>query len=240
MDERDERGVTFEIKLEQFSGPLQLLLELIEQEKLPITDVSLAKVTEAYLAHVDSREVPPDELADFLVVATRLLLIKSRAILPQLQLEDEEDGTNLADQLRMYKRFADAAVVVESMFRSGRVMFARERAAVVRSRGFSPPPSVTPAVLVEAFRSLLKRLEPFFALKRASLDRVVSVQERMTQLRDAIVERSRLVFRDMVGGATSRVDVVVSFLALLELMKQRVVTAVQGDAFHDIVITKTE
>ena len=230
----------FEIKLEQFSGPLQLLLDLIEGEKLSITEVSLARVTEGFLKHVDAQDVPPEELADFLIVATKLLLIKSRAILPQLQLEEEEDGSRLADQLRMYKQFVDASRTIESMYLSGNVMFPRERTILVKARGFVPPVSVTPTVLSEAFRSLLKRLEPFFALRRASLERVVSVQERMTELRDAIAERSRMMFRDMVGGATSKVDVVVSFLALLELMKQRIVKAAQGDAFQDIVISKSE
>ena len=229
----------FEIKLEQFSGPLQLLLELIEQEKLPITEVSLAKVTEDFLRHIDEREVPPEELADFLVVATRLLLIKSRAILPK-PAEPEEDGSRLADQLRMYKQFVDAAEVIERMFLSDNVMFSRERATIIRTPGFVAPSSVTPTVLFDAFQSLLKRLEPFFSLRRASLERVVSVQERMVHLRDVIMERSKLAFRDMVGSATTKVEVVVSFLALLELMKQRVVKAVQGGAFNDIVITKTD
>ena len=230
--------MSFEIKLEQFSGPLQLLLELIEGEKLPITEVSLARVTEGFLKHIDAHDVPPEELADFLVVATKLLLIKSRAILPQLQLDDEDDGTKLADQLRMYKQFVDASHAIESLYLSEKIMFPREKTVLVKTREFLPPSEVSPGVLQEAFQSLLKRLEPFFALKRASLARVVSVQERMTQLRDAIVERSHLVFRDMVGGAASKVDVVVSFLALLELMKQRIVKAVQGETFNDIVITK--
>lgn len=230
----------FEIKLDQFSGPLQLLLDLIEQEKLPITEVSLARVTEGFLQHIDANDVPPEELADFLIVATKLLLIKSRAILPQIALDEEEDGSKLADQLRMYKRFVDASRVIESMSLAGNVMFAREKAAAVRTVEFAPPASVTPGVLQEAFQSLLKRLEPFFALTRTALERVVSVQERMIELRDAVLERSRLMFSDMAGGARSRVEVVVSFLALLELMKQRVVRAVQGDSFHDIVITRSD
>jgi len=232
--------VSYEVALDQFSGPLQLLLDLIEQEKLPITEVSLARVTEDFLKHVDANDVPPEELADFLIVATKLLLIKSRAILPQLQIEDEDDGSKLADQLRMYKQFVDASRTIESMFLAGNVMFPRERTVIPKTRAFVPPASVTPSVMRESFQSLLRRLEPFFALKRASLERVVSVQERMAELRDVIVLRSRLVFRDMVGGAQSKVEVVVSFLALLELMKQRVVKAVQGDSFHDIVITKSD
>jgi segregation and condensation protein A len=232
--------VSYEVALEQFSGPLQLLLDLIEQEKLPITEVSLAKVTEGYLKHLNEHVVPPEELADFLVVATKLLLIKSRAILPQLQVEEEEDASQLADQLRMYKRFVEAAEKIESLYAAGRVMFGREKAVLPKERQFAPPQSVTTTVLRETFRSVLKRLEPFFALRQASLERVVSVQERMKQLQDAFVAKSKMMFRDVVGGAKSKVEVVVSFLALLELMKQRVVKAVQGSAFQDIILTRSD
>ena len=86
----------------------------------------------------------------------------------------------------------------------------------------------------------MKRLEPFFALERAALERVVSVQERIGQIREAILERSRMTFRDVVRGAKSKVDVVVSFLALLELVKQRLVSVVQGDSFSDIEIKHVE
>ncbi len=229
--------MSYEVALDQFSGPLQLLLELIEGEKLPITEVSLGKVTEDYLAYVNTHEVPAEELADFLVVATRLLLIKSRAILPQAVAE-EEDAGNLTEQLRMYKRFVDAAEKLEAIYLSASVLFPRERSVVPRRREFLPPPSVTPASLREAFRSLRKRLEPFFALKQTSLERVVSVQERMRQLRDAFVERSNMMFHDMIGAASSKVEIVVSFLALLELMKQRVLTAVQGESFAQIAIRR--
>ena len=92
----------------------------------------------------------------------------------------------------------------------------------------------------EAFIRLLKRLEPFFTLQKASLERIVSVQERIAHIREAILERSRLTFSDVIRGAKSKVDVVVSFLALLELVKGRVVHAVQGGRFDDITITHIE
>src|SRR3989339_270893 len=96
----------FEVSLEKYSGPLQLLLELIQKEELPITEVSLARVTEDYLNYMSQHEVPTEELADFLVIASRLLLIKSRAILPQPE-EEQEEESSLALQLRLYKLFSD-------------------------------------------------------------------------------------------------------------------------------------
>jgi len=232
--------MAYEVKLQQFSGPLQLLLELIEGKQLPITEVSLAQVADDYVRYVDAHDVPAEELADFLVIASRLLLIiKSQAILP-LPTLDEEDASALADQLRMYKAFVDASKHLEMLVGAGQAMFVREKPAVIKTEGFHPPQNADVPGLHGAFIGLLKRLEPFFALKQTSMERVVSVQERIREIRDAILERSRLTFHDIVGSATSKVEVVVSFLALLELMKQRVVLAVQKESFHDITITHAE
>lgn len=228
--------MTFEVRLQQFSGPLQLLLDFIEKEEVPITDVSLATITEDYLNHVNSNEVPTEELADFLIVATKLLYIKSKAILPLPDLDEEEEESTLALQLKMYKEFVDASKHIEKLFESSNTMFAREKTLVVKPREFVAPKGVTGSVLSKAFKSLLKRLEPFFALQAASIKRVVSVQEKIRQMQDAILERSRMTFKEVVKGAGSKVDIVVSFLALLELVKLKVVSTVQQDTFKDIEI----
>ena len=96
--------MAYQIKLEQYQGPLDVLLQLIEQDKLNITDISLADITESFLAHLDKvEELYPEELADFLVVATRLLYIKSRVLLPYLVNDDEEPITDLTEHLKIYK-----------------------------------------------------------------------------------------------------------------------------------------
>jgi len=99
----------YKVQIEQFQGPLDLLLRLIEKEKLDITEVALSKVTEQYLKHLELiEESLPEDLADFLVIATKLLYIKSKALLPYLYPEDD-DETDLAEQLKMYKLFLEAA-----------------------------------------------------------------------------------------------------------------------------------
>jgi len=228
--------MNFEVQLQQFSGPLQLLLEIIEKEELPITDVSLAKVTEDYLAHVNTHEVPTEELADFLIVATKLLYLKSKAIMPLPNLEEEEEESTLAQQLKMYQEFVRASRHIEALFGGSNKMFGREKVKFVRTEEFRAPESLTSSVLRDMFSGLLKRLEPFFTLQEASLKRVVSVQQRIRQMQDALLQRSRMTFKEVIKGAGSKVDVVVSFLALLELIKQRSVSAIQSDAFQDITI----
>lgn len=234
--------MSFSVRQDTFDGPLHLLLELIEKEELPITDVSLAKVTDDYVAYVNAHDVPSEELADFLVIATRLLLIKSRAILPVLVVEEQEDAGKLALQLRMYREFAEATKGLEQLWAAGQVMYARKpvsaRAAAVVT--FAPPPGVDLASMEKLFRVLLKKLEPFFSLQQHAMERVVSVQERMKHIRSVILERARLTFADVMKGAANKVDVVVSFLALLELMKQRVVNVVQGETFDEIHIRRVD
>jgi segregation and condensation protein A len=177
-------------------------------------------------------------LADFLVVATKLLLLKSQAILPAAEPEDEE-ASKLADQLRLYKLFADAAKHLDEKY--GKTpLFAREKQAVIQRTQFVPPQGIGGEQLHQFFVQLLKRLEPFFALKEQSLERTVSVQERMEEIRTAILTRSKFAFSDMLSTARNKVDVVVSFLAMLELVKQRVIHVVQSEAFRDIMIKRVE
>jgi segregation and condensation protein A len=232
--------MSFEVSLEQFDGPLHLLLDLIESQELPVTDVSLSLVTEAYLNHVNSTEVPPAELADFLVVATKLLLIKSRAILPIPEEDEKEDPSTLALQLRLYKEFVEASRKLEAMWDGPERSFARSQADIVKAEGFTLSPGLDTSVLQNAFRRLMAQLEPFFRIQQAAMERVVSVKERLHEIHDAILARSQMTFKQVIGKGTSKVDVVVSFLALLELVKQRIVNTVQSDSFQDIQIKRVD
>lgn len=227
--------MSFEVKLEQYAGPLQLLLELIEREQLPITDVSLTSVAQAYLQYVDTHEVASEELADFLIVASKLLWLKSKALLPE-PLEEEVGADNLAAQLRVYQQFVDASRVIEDLYASPHALYARRPTPIERAPSFVAPPSITPSVLAEAFGWVLKRLEPFLSLREASMQRVVSVQERIEQLRQALTERVRTSFHSLFGRGSSRADVVVSFLALLELVRQRAIKTTQAGLFEDIAL----
>ena len=108
-------------QLEKFSGPLDLLLSLIDEEKLDINELAISEVTEQYLRYLEAMEEKrPEELADFLVMATRLLLLKSKNLLPQLE-TDEEEGPSLEEQLRLYKAFVEASKKLNKKWLEGRV-----------------------------------------------------------------------------------------------------------------------
>jgi segregation and condensation protein A len=232
--------MAFKVQLEQFDGPLHVLLEIIQKEELPITDVSLAQVAEDYLKYVEINEVPTAELADFLIVATKLLLIKSQSILPAKELDKEIDTSTLALQLRLYKEFVEASKTLEALYNHPFESFGRHKADVVKAKSDVLETQITPQALNDSFTRLMKRLAPFFKLQTTVMERVVSVKVRLEEIREAILSRAKMTFRQIASQGKSKVDIVVSFLALLELVKQQSVNVVQSGAFDEIEIKRVD
>lgn len=231
-------ATTYEIEMEGFSGPLHLLLELIEREELPITNISLARVTQPYLEEVERGEVASDHLADFLLVATRLLYLKSKELLPDLQAEEEEGAERLSGQLRLYQLIMEAAKELEGAYDVVPSMWHRPKPSLPDREQVAPPTGLTSVALEEAFSNVLRGVRPFLSLRQTTMERVRSVGERMEELRSMIGIRARMAFKDLVHGAKSKMEVVVSFLALLELVKQRTVRTEQTGVFDDITIDR--
>ncbi len=229
----------FKTKIETFEGPLDLLLELIEAEQLDITEISLARVAEQFivaLQQVEQRN--PEELADFLVVAAKLILIKSRVLLPYLQLDGEEDGRDLERQLKMYRAYFDAAKVLRKKLRQQRVLYPRQYVLPVPV--FMPPVGLKPEALPAVFASVLQRLEPVIRLPREIIVRTLNLQEKIRSIRDRVLAETTINFSRLVNESRSKVDVIVTFLALLELVKQRVIGVAQGGMFEDIAIIRAD
>lgn len=225
------------VAVEKFQGPLDLLLELIEAEKLDVTEISIARVAEQFIASLEQvSERNPEELADFLVVAAKLLLIKSRVLLPYLTLEGEDDGRDLEHQLKMYRVYYEAAKVLRRLLRQRRVLYAREHLPPVPV--FSPPQHVTAPDLGATFRLILARLEPVVRMPREVMVRTVSLQQTIGRIRDRLEQEAHVSFTRLMGEAKSKVEVIVTFLALLELVKQRSVGLVQRDLFGDITVER--
>lgn len=229
---------TYTIKLEQFEGPLDLLLGLIDKEELDICEVSLAKVTEQYIEYVQKleRELNPDELADFLVVATKLLLAKSKKLLPQLEFDEEDSADDLARQLRMYKAFREAAEKIDAMVLEKRFCFSREKLPRDLRGIFTPPKNVDSNVLALVFREIVGGLAMIPKLKEEGMKRVMSIKEKMRQVSDMVLKKVELGFDELVKSSKDRVEVIVSFLAILELVKQNKAVVFQEDGFGEIKI----
>jgi segregation and condensation protein A len=236
----------FAVKNAEFSGPLELLLELIEQKDLEIAKVSLAKVADDFLLYIQEKHVRADGLADFLLVASRLIYLKSRELLPFLRLVDEDIASDvLAEQLRIYREFVSAAERLEARY-GQHLLFERPSVKSPSSYGGArggfnfggrPP---TASELAEAYREVQQRLEPFFALTAASLERVKSVEERIDELREAIALNASLSFKQVTAGAAKKIDVVMSFLALLELLRRNIIRTTQHNTWGDIMIHRID
>lgn len=225
-----------QFQIDKFQGPLALLLELIEGEKLDINEVSLAKVTEQYIKHVQSLPaIDPDELADFLVIAAKLIYLKSKTLLPNLRLEEEE-GPSLEAQLRMYKEYVEAAKQIEELIRKKRFAFFREK--MPTPEGFFPPKNLAASRLRDIMQSVLQGIQPLLALPKKAMARVISIKEKIEHIKNLIIVHATTSFRQVLRGAKGKTEVVVSFLALLELVKQKIVEAGQEKLFEDIQIKK--
>lgn len=230
----------YRIKLEQFQGPLDLLLRLILEEKLDITEISLAKVTEQFIEYLTQvEELRPEELADFLVVATKLLLIKSRAMLPYLNWEEVEEESNLTEQLKLYQEFYHAAEKLAQRLSAKQYSFGRVDNYFSHPEPvFNPPPRLTAQGLQDYFKDALLKLEPIVRLPQAALARTISLKEKIAHLQDHLVDKVQMNFKDLISQSQDRGEVIVTFLALLELIKKQVVCVKQAEYHADIMIEK--
>lgn len=225
----------YQVRLEKFEGPLALLLQLIEGEKLSITEISLSQVTESYLAHLKTQKIAEEELADFLVIAAKLLLLKSKQLLPDLTL-DEEEGLGLEEQLRMYREFVEAAKKIEGLIKKKNFAFFRQAVLKPEGMGFFPPRGFKAEKMKKVFEEVLERLRPFLELPQATLERTISIKEKIQQIQNLLRNGSVMGFQEILKNVKSRTEIIVSFLALLELVKQRTVVVSQESVFEEIVI----
>jgi segregation and condensation protein A len=232
-----------QIKTEIFEGPLELLLDLIEKNKLSINQVSLATITDEYIMEVKARvAVAPDEVAQFLVIASTLMLIKSRSLLPNMTVTDEEEQNirNLEERLAQLRKMRECSGYITLYASRGERMYAR---TVVTDLPilFYPPKDITPSTLRNGIRTVIRAL-PYYThtitIPEKSMQRVVSLEEKISELMVRVEESLTHSFKSFIGSAKEKTEIIVSFLALLELVKEGHVIAEQGEYFGDIAINK--
>lgn len=229
-----------QIKVRQFEGPLDVLLKLIEQERLDITEISLAHVTEQFLQIMrQSHSLTPLVLADWLVVAAKLLVIKSKVLVPNLEFEEEEtaDAENLAWQLYHYKCYKEIAKHLRFLDERREQGFSRE-ARLEQHIIFFPDKHLTDTTLRDAMRYLAKTLEEIASLPKKVLEEVVTITEKIDHMQKLLAEKIEIKLRDLLSSAKSKTEIIVTFLALLELTKQKMLTVEQEAIFSDIIIKR--
>ena len=232
----------YSVKIAEFEGPLDVLLQLVESQAREITTISLMEVTEPFVEYVRENQgkIHPEILADFLMVAARLVYLKSKALLPGFTDPDLEEGPDLETQLKMYKAFVEAAARIGAMASAGPRSFSRlQRPVKERSPEFVPPTGVTSSVLRELYVQLTRRLEPLIRLPQAAIQRVISIEEKIAQLHAHVRNKLKVSFHAFLAESANRAEIVVAFLALLELIKLKHVQINQADTFAEISIELT-
>lgn len=233
----------FAIKTDVFEGPLELLLDLIEKRKLLINDISLASVTDDYMAYVGeiSESGERDQLAEtaqFVLVAATLLLIKSKSLLPMLDLTDEEEASieDLELRLRLYKIYKEASTQIRTSF-GERVLYARPPAPVTDPL-FMPDSYTTIGSMEEAMARVLLNLPKKQAPRpRVVVKKVISLEEMMKRLEERITQQFKISFSAFAASG-ERTNVIVSFLAVLELVKQGIIMVRQEARLADFDIER--
>jgi segregation and condensation protein A len=222
--------VSTRVQLEIFEGPLDLLLHLIKKSEVSITDIPIAAITEQYLATLElMQNLNLDVAGEFLVMAATLIHIKSRMLLPPSDdIDDEEEGADpreeLVRRLIEYQRFKDAATRLEQREVLTRDVFVRS-AAPAEEAPFPGFREVSVFELLTALRRVLDRL-PKDNVHEVTLDKI-TVREKMTLLLDTLRAQGQVLFEALFSDAQSRMDVVVTFLAMLELVKVRAIRIFQ-------------
>ncbi|HEY4493972.1 MAG TPA: segregation/condensation protein A [Candidatus Paceibacterota bacterium] len=240
--ETESREGIYSIKTPAFEGPLGLLLSLVEKRKLFINDVSLAEVTEDYLKYINTAgAIQPEEVSSFIYVAATLILIKSKSLLPSLDLTSEEQGDikNLEERLRLYKIFTELSGNVKNKF-GKKIIFApldRKNDVLI----FLPDEQITQERMMALARDVVGGIPKKAFLPKVEVKKVISIEEMLEKLTTRIQTALRMSFRKHFGqpkDRTEKVEVIVGFLAMLELVRRGILDATQEK--DDIIIEKLE
>src|SRR3989338_2354473 len=233
--------MNYEVRLEKFNGPLDKLLELIEARQLEITQINLAEVTGDFLKYIESlgSEAGADIFADFLVVAGKLILIKSKALLPNLDLTEEEksDIQNLEFQLKLYQQFKRTAENVKKIWlRNGQMRSRDFFIGLSGAKVFYPPAKLTKDDLADSVRRLISSIRALLPEATEKIKRlVVTLESKIKEITDRLVSAAELSFKKAVSGK-NKIEIIVSFLAMLHLLRERIVKVEQSEIFGDIIL----
>ena len=234
--------MTFQVKLDMFEGPLDLLLHLIREHQLDILDIPIAAITDEYLRYLAiMQELDLDVAGEFLLMAATLIHIKSKMLLPPDETDAGEDAeqedprAELVSRLLEYKRFKEAAQTLGLL--ESETAYLHRRGAPAMEMEIEGPLQVSMVELLRALRDVLSRTDKAAPLEITPEE--INVGQRIVMLVDRLAAESPVEFGQLFGNATRRVEVIVTFLALLELLRRRLATARQAEAMGPIMIYRT-
>ncbi|MDQ3089540.1 MAG: segregation/condensation protein A [bacterium] len=227
----------YAVKTEIFEGPLALLLDLVEKRKLFVNDVSLSEVADDFINYLHTHEeFPLNESAEFIVVASTLMLIKSKSLLPTLELtEDEKENIeDLSERLRLYAETKELSIKIKSLF--GKNIIFEKTSSKSQIIVFSPDKHCNLPELSMAFENVVESLPKKENLPKALVRKIISLEETIEKLAERISQSARMNFKDFYKTNIDsskklthedKVTIIVGFLAMLELVRRGVIRATQ-------------
>lgn len=256
----DTESTLYKVKTPSFEGPLPLLLELIEKRKLFVNEISLAQVTDDYISYIKGLNTTPDaqdtqsekvkadllsDITSFIIIAATLILIKSKSLLPNMLLTEDEEkeiGT-LEDRLRLYKVARDAGEYVKKTFGKEIIFAPLERK--YEEVKFTPDEKITTLYMRELADDILRNIPKKEFLPEVEVRKVISIEEMIENLGKRIEEGLAMNFREFSGHKgvktkEEKVFVIVSFLAMLELVRQGILDVIQSANFDEIEMKKID
>ena len=251
--------MSFQLKTSYFEGPLELLLDLIEGKKLHVSEISLAEVTEEYLNYLNLfSEIPEEDerhkfmmmdRSQFIVVAATLILIKARSLLPTIELSEEETESidDLTERLRLYEIVKRYGEMLSQQFSKKPYMFRGNPPKEKRAPQFLPHESVTSSLLMSVLQEVLNTLPVTEALQEKSVKITITLEQVMDRVQKAVQSGASFSLRDATDryhNATNpaekreaKVFALLSFLAILEMVKKAQIAVQQQETFDDIVVS---
>ena len=231
--------MAYKVKTEKFEGPFEVLLNLIEEKKLSISEISLSRVCEDYLGYIKTiHDISRAEAAAFLAVGATLMLVKSRTLLPTLELtyEEEESIEELEGRLKTLKEFRRLAKHIQELSRRNTPLFSREAFAGFQF-GFLPPEKINASVLRALILKIIDSIPKPDLLPERTLAKVITIEEKTRELVGRIQDRLSGSLEKVIS-AKDKLELIVGFLAILELIKQGFFDFDQKKPFGDVELKK--
>ncbi|MFN3301837.1 MAG: segregation and condensation protein A [Patescibacteria group bacterium] len=230
--------MTYIVTLDQFAGPLDLLVQMIEEEKLDISRISLAKIADQFVNYLNQvKDVKLSELADFIYFAAKLLYLKSIILLPTRSQVEEEEILKFEEQIKIYKEFREATHLIKNLLQQKRYSFSREK-FYLTGEYFIPPKNVDLNKIFIVFQRIIKNLEKNLLIAQKIKKRIISLADKIREINELLLEKKKINFSEIAKKAKSKLELIIHFLAVLELVKRKVIEVKQKEIFGEIEIIR--
>lgn len=241
------QDTAFTVRQKEFEGPMEVLLDLIERRKLFVNDISLAAVTDDFISYIQTTGMLPDQVAHFLSIAATLILIKARSLLPNLELtpDEQESITDLERRMALYQLISHAAGDLVRAFGKKISFEGPTRKTIFSASLFVPDPSLSVETLASLIGEMERHVPQLVPQKpEARVYPTISITEVLSTLRERIERAVSCSFKDIVVSSpdgddrSQKVYTIVSFLGMLEMVRNGLIDANQESLFEDITLEK--